>query len=192
MNQNPTVDNDLQKAIDDITKNTNSDPVFADPVAAPSSIPDGDTGKIAEPIGPFMAPKPASRPAPRPMAPRPVAPRPSAPRAPMPSFAAPKAPMPTPQMPAMPTMPAPVSMPQPSAPVQNVSEVKEAALRDLAPILDKLNIDPTKKFRLYQDMMTELHDNSVIAPAYNSAKEIADDEERGEALLYLLDSINNM
>ena len=36
MNQNTSVDNDLQKAIDDITKSTSGDPLFADPVAAPA------------------------------------------------------------------------------------------------------------------------------------------------------------
>ena len=35
MDQNSSVDNDLQKAIDDITNKTNVDPVFSDPVAAP-------------------------------------------------------------------------------------------------------------------------------------------------------------
>ena len=47
MDQNqPSVDNDLQKAIDDITNTTNIDPVFSDPVAAPSSVPDGATGDL--------------------------------------------------------------------------------------------------------------------------------------------------
>ena len=39
MNPNPTIDNDLQKAIDDITNNTNNDPVFGYPVAAPAPMP---------------------------------------------------------------------------------------------------------------------------------------------------------
>ena len=39
-----SVDNDLQKAIDDIANTTSVDPVFSDPVAAPSSVPEGDTG----------------------------------------------------------------------------------------------------------------------------------------------------
>ena len=51
MDQNQTVDNDLQKAIDDITNTTNTDPVFSDPVAAPSSVPEGDTGELGEPVG---------------------------------------------------------------------------------------------------------------------------------------------
>ena len=54
---NQSVDNDLQKAIDDITNTTNVDPVFSDPVAAPSSVPEGDTGELGEPIGPFPEPK---------------------------------------------------------------------------------------------------------------------------------------
>ena len=39
MNNNPTIDNDLQKAIDDITRTTSSDPIFADPVADPVAAP---------------------------------------------------------------------------------------------------------------------------------------------------------
>ena len=58
MDQNQTVDNDLQKAIDDITNNTNIDPVFSDPVAAPSSVPEGDTGVLDDPVGPFTTPEP--------------------------------------------------------------------------------------------------------------------------------------
>lgn len=71
-------------------------------------------------------------------------------------------------------------------------EVKEAALRDLAPILSKVDMDSTKKFNLYKNIREELHDDSVIAPAYETAKDIADDRERADALLYLIDSIDNM
>ena len=70
MDQNQPADNDLQKAIDDIANTTNQDPVFSDPVAAPSSVPEGDTGELAEAIGPFPAPEP--EPAPAPVAPAPT------------------------------------------------------------------------------------------------------------------------
>ena len=70
MDQNQTVDNDLQQAIDNITNTTNTDPVFSDPVAAPSSIPEGDTGELGEPVGPFPEPKVEMvAPAPEPIAP---------------------------------------------------------------------------------------------------------------------------
>ena len=60
MNYQPTVDDDLQKAIDDITKTTDADPIFSDPVAAPA------------PVGPFpvATPAPASAPAPKPAVPK--------------------------------------------------------------------------------------------------------------------------
>ena len=73
-NQPASVDNDLQKAIDDIANNTNVDPVFSDPVAAPSSVPEGDTGELGEAVGPFpeppkveVPPAPVSEPTPAPV-----------------------------------------------------------------------------------------------------------------------------
>ncbi len=74
----------------------------------------------------------------------------------------------------------------------DMREVKEAALRDLAPLMSQMQMDPSKKFNLYKNIREELHDDSVIAPAYETAKNIADDNERGEALLYLVESIDNM
>ena len=51
-------DNDLQKAIDNITnQNSNTNLTSSDPVAAPSSIPDGDNGELGEPVGPFPMPE---------------------------------------------------------------------------------------------------------------------------------------
>lgn len=234
---NPTIDNDLQKAIDDITNSTNSDPVFGDAVASPEPI--APTPHPTIPTAP-KAPRPmVGGPAPRQIAPRPMAPRPSAPIAPMaprpvapsprPVMPAPRpvstpkpiaptptsepiAPAPVPPVPEMPSMPEPSNMPTPesstfseesivsmdtvstpeSTTPSDIRSVKEAALRDLAPILSKVDMDSTKKFNLYKNIREELHDNSVIAPAYETAKDIEDDKTRADALLYLIDSIDNM
>ena len=171
MNPTPTVDNDLQKAIDDITKTTNQDPVFADPVAAPSTVPEGDTGELAESVGPFPAPEPPA-PAPAPM-PAPEMPAPAAP-----VFEAPAAPV--------------ISEAPAEAPSLNMHEVKEAALRDLAPLIGKMDLPASQKFNLYRDMFENLRDYTAIEPAYQAAKNIADEHERGEALLYLVESIDKM
>ena len=186
---NPTVDNDLQKAIDDITKNTNADPVFSDPVAAPSSIPEGDSGNMSAQVGPIGGIKPA---------PRPAAPRRATPATmPMPPIAAPT-PTPVPITTPLPPAPEPVIAEAAvsetvTAPANSdMREVKEAALRDLAPLLSKIDMDSSKKFKLYKSIREELHDDSVIGDAYAAAKGIADDTERGEALLYLVESIDNM
>ena len=185
MDQNQTVDNDLQKAIDDITNTTSVDPVFSDPVAAPSSVPEGDTGELGEPVGPFPEPKPPVV-APAPEMPEPIAPLDTAniPELEIPGFTpAPVAPAPT----------APASFETPTTtPSLNMHQVKEAALRDLVPLLDHLSLDPTQKFNLYRDIFENLKDYTVLEPAYKAAKEISDESKRAEALLYLVESIDRM
>lgn len=204
MDQNQPADNDLQKAIDDIANTTNQDPVFSDPVAAPSSVPEGDTGELAEAIGPFPAPEPE----PAPVAPAPtvemVAPAPE-PIAPIEEIAIPslEVPAPAPAMPVYEPAPAPVMPPAPEpvmpvyepAPVAqglDTRQVKQAALRDLIPLVDHLNMNPSQKFNFYRNIFNDLHDYTVLEPAYNAAKEIPDDTERAEALLYLVESIDKM
>ena len=201
-------DNDLQKAIDDITNTTNVDPVFSDPVAAPSSVPEGDTGELGEPVGPFPAPEP--EPAPETPAPTPTvemappAPEPIAPVDPIaiPNLEVPEAPAPLPEQPAPePTQPIAPEPPAPEAPAitlnqpaenLNMHQVKEAALRDLVPLLDRLNMGPSQKFNLYRNIFEQLKDYTVLEPAYRAASEISDDTERAEALLYLVESIDKM
>ena len=180
----PSVDNDLQKAIDDITNTTSIDPVFSDPVAAPSSIPEGDTGELGEPVGPFPEPK-VEAPAPEPVTP--VAP------VEMPDLTA-SAPEPIPE-PVPTAEPAPAPEPaveSTETTSQNTNDIKKAALRDLMPLLDKVNMDANEKFNLYRDIFEELNDHSVLEPAYQAAREIADETTRANALLYLVQSIDKM
>ncbi|MBR5647920.1 hypothetical protein IKW73_03260 [Candidatus Saccharibacteria bacterium] len=180
MDQNQTVDNDLQKAIDDITQTTNIDPVFSDPVAAPSSVPEGDTGELGEPVGPFPEPKIE-------LDTTPVAPE----MAPLNDLnvpdlapAAPVAPAVEPAVEPIPTIAA--------TPELGIRQIKEAALHDLVPLLDRLNMSASQKFGLYRNIFEDLKDYTVLEPAYRAASEIADDTERAEALLYLVESIDKM
>ena len=203
MDQNqPTVDNNLQKAIDDITNKTNIDPVFSDPVAAPSSVPEGDTGELGEPVGPFPEPVPEPSvevvpPAPEGIAPlEPVnipelnAPEPAPTPEPAPAtveMTLPPAPAPAP---IIETTTIEASTPEPAS--LNMHQIKEAALRDLLPLLDRLNIDASQKFNLYRNVFEDLRDYTILEPAYKVAKDIADDTERANALLYLVESIDKM
>ena len=198
MDQNQTVDNDLQKAIDDITNTTNVDPVFSDPVAAPSSVPEGDTGELDEPVGPFPEPKVEMvTPGPEPIAPfEPI-------DIPDLSAHAPAAPS-MPPMPEPTVHPAPAHEPTPSvapttfsttAPAPaglNTHQVKEAALRDLIPLLDHINMTPSQKFNICRNIFEDLRDYTVLEQAYRAASEIPDETERAEALLYLVESIDKM
>lgn len=187
MDQNQSIDNDLQKAIDNITNTTNVDPVFSDPVAAPSSVPEGDTGELGEPVGPFPEPKlEMIPPAPEPIAPLDAMSGMS--NLDMPQNSAPE-PTPTP-----PTAPEPTSTPAPESTTEplNMNQVKIAALRDLVPILDKININKSEKFRIYRDIFEELKDYTVLEPAYKAAHDIEDDTERAQALLYLVEAIDKI
>ena len=193
MNQNST-DNDLQKAIDDITNTTNSDPVFADPVAAPSSIPEGDTGELAESVGPFPAPQPIPMP-PQPAAsPEPVTNLASA----IADFSIPPV-QPTPEEFPNPAPAAPIATAETTTVVESVNptglsirKIKTAALRDLAPLVGKMDLPASQKFNIYRDMFENLRDYTVIEQAYQAAKDIMNEHERAEALLYLVQAIDNM
>ena len=172
MTQDTSVDNDLQKAIDDITKTTNGDPLFADPVAAPAPAP----------VGPF----PVATPGPMPPAPMPM-PEPVDPAEPV-------------SAPEEEIKPGPIGHEEdmePKAPAADknemgINQVKEAALKELVPILDKIDAPAEQKFGICKDVIENYHDTSVIEPAYQAASKIADDKEKAEALLYIIDSIDKM
>lgn len=214
MDQNQAIDNDLQKAIDSITNETNIDPVFSDPVAAPSSIPEGDTGELDEPVGPFASqdfgaadtgvaadsfipspvptpeflntePAPEPTPMPEDFKPFPVAPEPMPAPEPEPKPVAVPEPEPMP-------ISKPESVPTPSSNNFNMHQIKEAALRDLIPLLSRLNMTPSQRFEICRSIFEDLRDYSVLEQAYHAAAEIPNETKRAEALLYLVETINKM
>ncbi len=163
MNQNRK-DNDLQRAIDEITQKG------------------GQQGG---------APKPAQGPAPsQPASMMPPAPAPAntmkLPNMPAPS----PAPASTMAMPSMPSMGG--SFGRPMSYGADISKVKEAALKELFPIMDRVEVEPEKRFLLYQEMLNTMRDKAVIAPAYEAARQIRDDKVRADSLLYLINSIDEM
>jgi hypothetical protein len=201
---NQNIDDDLQKAIDNITNATSVDPVFSDPVAAPSSIPEGDTGELDESVGPFPEPEapvtptlsatPTEQFAPvEPVMPEPTVPEPTVPE-PANFTMEPTPIVPPVQEPAMPHLEPEPFAPSSEMPVHNfnTAEVKKAALRDLIPVLDKININSVQKFKIYRDIFEELRDYTVLGSAYEAAREIPDETTRAEALLYLVEAIDKM
>lgn len=153
MNQNRNKDNDLQRAIDEITQKS---------------------GAGAKPAGPAPAAQPSAGMMP------PVG-QPSGMKMPQPSM---------PQMPSMPPMSAGFGRSMGYG--SDISKVKEAALKELFPIMDRVEVEPEKRFLLYQEMLTTMRDKAVIAPAYEAARQIRDDKVRADSLLYLINSIDEM
>ncbi|MBR5939126.1 hypothetical protein IKZ77_01055 [Candidatus Saccharibacteria bacterium] len=168
MDQIQSVDNDdlLKKAIDSIANTTNTDSVFSDPVAAPTPV---------QPMNIPDIPTPTTQPEPDEV--HPVAPIVDAPE------------------PIQEPVVEPSSSVPDLSPVETISaqEIKKAALNDLAPILNSVEMEPAKKFNIYRNILEEnLHDYTVLDSAYKSAREISDKTERANALLYLVELIDKM
>lgn len=160
MNQNRK-ENDLQRAIDEITQKggNNPGPKPAAPAAQPPAgmMPPVSAPAVAPPVNGAMR---------------------------LPTN-------PAPQM-AMPSMAMGGGYGRPMSYGADISKVKEAALKELFPIMDRVEVEPEKRFLLYQEMLNTMRDKAVIAPAYEAARQIRDDKVRADSLLYLINSIDEM
>lgn len=127
-------------------------------------------------------------------------------------------PVPTPQMPAAPaanddqaaqpqqetpaaaeqpaeTAPAetPAAMSQPSAPAQGSSDldpIKNEAINELRPLVDKLTLAPEEKFDTYLLLLRSTDDRTLIAPAHTAAQAITDESRKAQALLDIIKEID--
>lgn len=163
MNQNRGKDNDLQRAIDEITQK--------------SATPKPATQTPATPVSNPMPPAPAAAaPAPVPM-----------------SEPAPMRPMEMPKPQSRPAMSNSMPMGGYAPRVGgDVSKVKEAALKELFPLMNRVEVEPEKRFELFREMLETMRDKAVISPAYEAARQIRDDTVRANALLYLINTIEEM
>lgn len=218
MDDNQTVDDDLQRAIDNITNTTAKDPVFSDPVASPTEDFTSPTNPFPENVEPIQ-----------PTAESPIAPietvnTPEPINPPVDQFE----PIPAPtfeetKIEEESITEEPLSEPAPEEPVtdssttqpiqddsttqpiqdnltvdnvdsikNDIEQIKEKALRDLVPVLDKINMDPARKYKIYRDMFEKLNDKSIIKSAYEAAREIEDETVRAESLLELVDFIDRL
>lgn len=227
-----SANDDLQKAIDDITNTTKDDPVFSDPVAAPSLVAPNEGQGVMDSVGPLST-APADEK-------QDVSEHETA-TTNMPNLGG--APAPTPiDIPAsslddgvlpMPNekennqddyqanpeektiqdetrqdlsgdseqtmdglvMPKEQSIANSNDTINDdmsMRQVKEAALRDLIPLLGHLEMNPVQKFDLYRNIFEQLKDYTVLNPAYRAASEIPDEKSRAKALLYLIEAIDKM
>lgn len=66
-------------------------------------------------------------------------------------------------------------------------EVKKQMLQDLYPLMDKIKMQPEQKFKVYKQMIETTGSKEMIASAYEAVKGIGNEEERAEALLFLVE-----
>jgi len=95
---------------------------------------------------------------------------------------------PAPEVPAAPAMPGTKAV----YGDPDLDRVKSMALSDLRPIIESVDIEPAKKFKIYKEIIDMTEDKACIEPAYNAAKAIEDQKEKAEALLFVVDTIDKL
>lgn len=88
-----------------------------------------------------------------------------------------------------PQMPAPAS-PLAAAPSGNLESIKNDALNELRPLVDKLNVSPQEKFDTYLLLIRSTDDTSLISPAFTAARGITDEAAKAQALLDIVKEID--
>lgn len=105
---------------------------------------------------------------------------------------------PLPPLPDLPPEPEPVTQPKPAkasntvvpAASSDLDSVKNEAIKELRPLVDKLNISAEEKFDTYLLLIRSTDDKTLIAPAHEAAKNIADESRRAQALLDVIKEID--
>lgn len=72
----------------------------------------------------------------------------------------------------------------------DLDAIKQEALNDLRPLVDKLNVSPEEKFDTYLLLLRSTDDKALIAPAYEAAHGITDEARRAQALLDIIKEID--
>jgi hypothetical protein len=80
---------------------------------------------------------------------------------------------------------------QSDAPVsEDLLELKQGALQQLAPLLDHLDQTPEEKFRTTMMMIQASDNQALLQTAYETAQKITDEKARAQALLDVVNEIN--
>ncbi|MGB4768735.1 MAG: hypothetical protein WBP22_05775 [Candidatus Saccharimonas sp.] len=93
-------------------------------------------------------------------------------------------------------VPAPVAAsPVYAAPVASAADgdlasVKQDAIVELRPLVDKLNLAPEEKFDTLLLLIRSTDDKSLIGPAHEAAKAITDETKKAQALLDIIKEID--
>ena len=87
-----------------------------------------------------------------------------------------------------------IQMPQPSTLDSSLdsglAEVKQAAITELRPLIDKLDVEPEEKFNTYLLLIRSTDDKDLVAPAHEAAKNIVDEAKKAQALLDIIKEID--
>ena len=99
----------------------------------------------------------------------------------------------TPAAPEVAPVSAPAAPAEVPAPEVNgdLASIRESVIKDLLPLMDKVDSTPEEKFEIYKDAMKTMHDPKTIGSAYKTAMQIGDETKKADALLGLMKTIDN-
>lgn len=72
----------------------------------------------------------------------------------------------------------------------DLESIKQEALGELRPLVDKLDVSPEEKFDTYLLLLRSTDDRDLIAPAHAAAKNIVDEARKAQALLDIIKEID--
>lgn len=78
----------------------------------------------------------------------------------------------------------------PSTPPSDLTSVKELALNELRPLIDKVELPAEEKFDAYLMLIRSTDDPSLVQPAHAAAQAIGDEKRKAEALLDIIKEID--
>lgn len=80
--------------------------------------------------------------------------------------------------------------PAPTGGDTSLEGIKQEALNELRPLVDKLNVSPDEKFDTYLLLLRSTDDRELIAPAHEAAQQITDEAKKAQALLDIIKEID--
>lgn len=87
--------------------------------------------------------------------------------------------------PSEPVIPAPSTIH-----TDDLLDIKQEALHDLSPLVDKLDLNADEKFKTIMMLIQASDDQSLIPQAYELAKGLDDEKAKAQALLDIVNEIN--
>lgn len=72
----------------------------------------------------------------------------------------------------------------------DLATIKNEALQELRPLVDKLTLEPEEKFDTYLLLLRSTDDKTLIPAAYEAAHGISDESRRAQALLDIIKEID--
>jgi hypothetical protein len=88
------------------------------------------------------------------------------------------------------TTPDPIATPAFAPAADDLTTVKDQAITELRPLVDKLNLPAEEKFDTYLLLLRSTDDKTLIAPAHTAAQAITDETRRAQALLDIIKEID--